>query len=42
MNEGQVEEFDSPYNLLQDPNSLFYSMVQETSTSAAKVTTMIQ
>jgi ATP-binding cassette subfamily C (CFTR/MRP) protein 1 len=29
LKDGQVAEFDSPHNLLQDPQSQFYSMVQE-------------
>ena len=36
MNRGQVKEFDSPYNLLQDHRSLFYKMVQKTGPSASK------
>ena len=28
MDNGAVKEFDSPRNLLQDPRSLFYKMVQ--------------
>jgi hypothetical protein len=31
-----VKELDSPYNLLQDPRSLFYKMVQKTGPSASK------
>ena len=29
MNEGSVAEFDTPNNLLANPNSLFYSLWQE-------------
>ena len=36
MSNGQIKEFDSPYNLLQDPSSLFYKMVQKTGPSASK------
>ena len=36
MSNGQVKEFDSPYNLLQDPGSLFYKMVQKTGPSASR------
>ena len=36
MNNGQVKEFDGPYNLLQDPRSLFYKMVQKTGPSASR------
>ena len=36
MNRGQVKELDSPYNLLQDPRSLFYKMVQKTGPAASK------
>ena len=36
MNRGQVKEFGSPYNLLQDHRSLFYKMVQKTGPSASK------
>ena len=36
MSDGEVKEFDSPYNLLQDPSSLFYKMVQKTGPSASK------
>lgn len=30
MNQGQVAEYDTPYNLLSNPNSMFSSMVAET------------
>ncbi|KAG0207958.1 hypothetical protein BGX28_000971 [Mortierella sp. GBA30] len=30
MNQGQVAEYDTPHNLLSDPNSVFSSMVAET------------
>ena len=36
MDNGEVKELDSPYNLLQDPRSLFYKMVQKTGPSASK------
>lgn len=36
MDNGEVREFDSPYNLLQDARSLFYRMVQKTGPSASK------
>jgi ABC-type proline/glycine betaine transport system ATPase subunit len=29
LKDGQVEEFDSPHNLLQDQKSQLYSIVQE-------------
>ena len=30
LDAGQVIQFDSPYNLLQDPNGTFYDMVETT------------
>ena len=36
MSNGQVKEFDSPYELLQNPRSLFYKMVQKTGPSASR------
>ena len=36
MDNGAVKELDSPYNLLQDPRSLFYKMVQKTGPTASK------
>ena len=36
MSNGQVKEFDSPYDLLQNPRSLFYKMVQKTGPSASR------
>ena len=35
MSKGQVVEFDSPYNLLQNPGSLFTKMVEKTGSSAS-------
>ena len=31
-----MKEFDSPYDLLQNPRSLFYKMVQKTGPSASR------
>ena len=31
-----MKEFDSPYDLLQNPQSLFYKMVQKTGPSASR------
>jgi ATP-binding cassette subfamily C (CFTR/MRP) protein 4 len=36
MSKGQVKEFDSPYNLLQNENSLLTKMVEKTGPSASK------
>ena len=36
MNKGQVREFDRPYRLLQQPQSLFHRMVQQTGELAAQ------
>ena len=36
MNRGQVKEFDRPYRLLQQPNSLFHRMVEQTGEVAAR------
>ena len=36
MNHGQVEEFDTPYNLLKIKSSLFYKMVDKTGPEASK------
>ena len=36
MSKGRVKEFDSPYNLLQNSDSLFTKMVEKTGTSASK------
>ena len=30
IEEGKLIEYDSPFNLLQNPNSLFYSLVSKT------------
>lgn len=30
MSTGEIAEFDHPFNLLSDPNSMFSSMVRET------------
>ena len=41
MKEGQVQEFDSPYTLLQSPKSLFKKMVEQTGQcSSQKLHTM--
>lgn len=29
LDEGNVVEFDTPYNLLQNPNSLFYKLCEQ-------------
>ena len=34
MKDGRVEEFDHPHSLLQNPDSLFTSMVQNTDANA--------
>ena len=36
MNRGQVKEFDQPYQLLQQPNSLFRRMVDQTGEIASR------
>ena len=36
MNKGQLKEFDSPYNLLQNPQSLLHDMVKKTGPSASR------
>ena len=36
MNRGQVKEFDQPYLLLQQPNSLFRRMVDQTGEIASR------
>ena len=36
MSKGQVKEFDSPYNLLGNENSLLTKMVEKTGPSASK------
>ena len=36
LDAGEVKEFDEPYTLLQDPNSLFSHMVQMTGPGMAK------
>ena len=37
MSKGQVKEFDSPYNLLQNEKSLFTRMVEKTGPSASRI-----
>lgn len=34
MDNGKIVEFDSPRNLVQNANSKFYKMIQETGSSA--------
>ena len=36
MSKGQLKEFDSPYNLLQNPQSLLHDMVKKTGPSASR------
>lgn len=36
IDDGRVIEFDQPYNLLQNKNSVFYAMVEATGTSVAR------
>lgn len=36
MNKGQVKEFEQPYRLLQQPNSLFRRMVDQTGEMASR------
>lgn len=36
MNQGQVAEYDTPYNLLQNKSSLLYRMVEKTGPDAAR------
>ncbi len=36
MHEGKVKEFDSPYTLLQNEESLLYKMVKKTGPEASK------
>lgn len=35
LKNGQIKEFDSPYKLLQNPNSKFYLMVEKTGLTAS-------
>ena len=35
LKNGRIKEFDSPYKLLQDPNSRFYMMVEKTGLTAS-------
>lgn len=36
MSKGQLKEYDSPYHLLQNSQSLLYNMVKKTGPNAAK------
>ena len=36
MSKGHLQEFDTPFNLLQTPNSLFNKMVEQTGPTASK------
>ena len=36
LNNGRLSEFDSPYNLLQDPTSQFHKMVEKTGPGSAE------
>ena len=36
MNNGQVQEYASPYRLLQNPESMLYKMVEKTGPKASK------
>ena len=36
MSSGQVKEFETPYSLLQKPDSLLYKMVEKTGPAASR------